>query len=34
VTTRFQDLIVFSVLVLVMLARPTGFFGRPEIQKV
>lgn len=31
---RWRDLIVFSILVVVMIFRPTGLLGRPEIQKV
>jgi len=31
---RWRDLIVFTILVLVMIFRPTGLLGRPEIQKV
>ena len=34
VSSRWQDLIVFTILVLVMLFRPTGLLGRPDIQKV
>lgn len=34
VSTRFTDLIVFGVLIVTMLARPTGLFGRPALQKV
>ncbi|MER3409765.1 MAG: branched-chain amino acid ABC transporter permease LivH [Thermoleophilia bacterium] len=31
---RWRDLLVFSLLVLVMIFRPSGLLGRPEIQKV
>ncbi len=34
VTTSFSDLIVFSVLIAVMLVRPTGIRGVPILQKV
>ncbi|MGH3104015.1 MAG: branched-chain amino acid ABC transporter permease [Gaiellaceae bacterium] len=34
ISTVFQDLIVFSILVVVMLLRPSGLFGRAAIQKV
>jgi branched-chain amino acid transport system permease protein len=33
-TTSFSDLIVFSVLIIVMLVRPTGIRGVPVLQKV
>jgi branched-chain amino acid transport system permease protein len=34
VSSKFTDLIVFGILIVVMLARPTGIFGRPALQKV
>jgi branched-chain amino acid transport system permease protein len=34
ISSTFQDLIVFCVLVLVMLLRPSGLFGRAAVQKV
>jgi branched-chain amino acid transport system permease protein len=34
ISSTFQDLIVFSILVFVMLVRPSGLFGRATIQKV
>jgi branched-chain amino acid transport system permease protein len=33
-SSEFRDLIVFAVLVLFMLLRPQGIFGRPELKKV
>jgi branched-chain amino acid transport system permease protein len=33
-TSTFQDLIVFSLLVIFMLVRPTGLRGMPVLQKV
>jgi branched-chain amino acid transport system permease protein len=33
-SSTFQDLIVFSILIIFMLVRPTGFFGTATIQKV
>jgi len=30
----YQDLIVFSILIAFMLARPTGLFGARALQKV
>jgi branched-chain amino acid transport system permease protein len=34
VSTKFSDLIVFAILIFVMLARPTGLFAQPVLQKV
>jgi branched-chain amino acid transport system permease protein len=34
ISTKFTDLIVFGILIVVMLLRPTGIFGRPALQKV
>jgi branched-chain amino acid transport system permease protein len=33
-TSTFQDLVVFSLLIIVMLVRPRGLLGRADIQKV
>jgi branched-chain amino acid transport system permease protein len=33
-TSTFQDLVVFSLLIVFMLVRPTGILGRADIQKV
>jgi branched-chain amino acid transport system permease protein len=33
-SSTFQDLIVFSILITVMLVRPTGLLGRADIRKV
>jgi len=33
VSSRFQDLIVFGILVLVMLVRPQGLLGSPAVQR-
>ena len=30
----WKDAVTFSILVLIMLVRPTGLFGKPEIKKV
>jgi len=32
--TEYQDVAAFAVLVLVLIFRPTGLLGRPEIEKV
>jgi len=33
-SSAYQDVIVFALLVVVLLARPTGLFGTPALQKV
>jgi branched-chain amino acid transport system permease protein len=34
VSTAFKDAFVFSILVVVMLLRPQGLLGKPEVKKV
>jgi branched-chain amino acid transport system permease protein len=34
ISTTFQNLIVFGLLIVVMLVRPTGLLGSPAIEKV
>ncbi len=34
ISTKYTDLIVFGILIVTMLIRPTGIFGRPALQKV
>ncbi|HLH64552.1 MAG TPA: branched-chain amino acid ABC transporter permease [Solirubrobacteraceae bacterium] len=34
ISTEYTDLIVFGILIVVMLVKPTGIFGRPAMQKV
>ena len=34
ISSKFTDLIVFGILIVTMLVRPTGIFGRPALQKV
>ena len=34
ISSTFQDLIVFSILIAVMLFRPTGLLGKADIRKV
>ena len=34
VSSTYTNLIVFGLLIAVMLVRPTGLFGRPQLQKV
>ncbi len=33
-TTEYKDVVSFSLLVLVLLFRPTGLLGKPEVEKV
>jgi branched-chain amino acid transport system permease protein len=33
-STEYKDVSVFAVLVLVLIFRPTGLLGRPEVEKV
>ena len=32
--SAFRDLVVFSILIVFMLVRPQGLFGKPEVKKV
>jgi branched-chain amino acid transport system permease protein len=34
ISSKYTDLIVFGILIVTMLVRPTGIFGRPALQKV
>ena len=34
ISSTYTNLIVFGVLIAVMLVRPTGLFGRPQLRKV
>ena len=34
VSSTFQDVFVFSILIVVLLVRPSGLLGKAEIQKV
>jgi branched-chain amino acid transport system permease protein len=33
-STEYKDVVAFSLLVLVLLFRPTGLLGKPDIEKV
>jgi branched-chain amino acid transport system permease protein len=33
-STEYKDVAAFGILVLVLIFRPTGLLGRPEIEKV
>ena len=34
VNAQYKDVAVFGILMLVLMVRPNGLFGRPEIEKV
>lgn len=34
VNAQYKDVAVFAILMLVLMVRPNGLFGRPEIEKV
>jgi branched-chain amino acid transport system permease protein len=34
VSSTYTNLLIFGLLIAVMLARPTGLFGRPQLRKV
>jgi branched-chain amino acid transport system permease protein len=31
---EYKDVVAFSLLVLVLLFRPTGLLGKPDVEKV
>ncbi len=33
-SAEYKDVAAFSILVLVLLFRPTGLLGRPEVEKI
>jgi branched-chain amino acid transport system permease protein len=33
-SSEYKDVAVFGILVLVLIFRPTGLLGKPEIEKV
>ena len=33
-SVEYKDVAAFSILVLVLIFRPTGLLGRPEVEKV
>jgi branched-chain amino acid transport system permease protein len=33
ISTPMRDAVAFSILILVLLVRPTGIFGEPEREK-
>ena len=34
VSSKFTNLLVFAILIIVMLVRPSGLLGRAHLQKV
>ena len=32
--TEYKDVVAFALLILVLLFRPTGLLGRPDVEKV
>ncbi|MFW8564896.1 high-affinity branched-chain amino acid ABC transporter permease LivH [Orrella sp. 11846] len=34
ISSEYKDIVAFSVLVLVLLVRPSGLLGKPEVEKV
>jgi branched-chain amino acid transport system permease protein len=34
VSSTFQDVFVFSILIVLLLLRPTGLLGKADVQKV
>ncbi|MBA3566991.1 MAG: branched-chain amino acid ABC transporter permease, partial [Actinobacteria bacterium] len=32
--SAFSDLVVFLILIVFMIVRPQGIFGKPEVKKV
>ena len=34
ISSQYSNLLVFALLITVMLVRPTGLLGRPQLQKV
>jgi branched-chain amino acid transport system permease protein len=32
--SEYKDIVAFGLLILVLLVRPTGLLGKPDIQKV
>jgi branched-chain amino acid transport system permease protein len=34
ISSSYQDVIVFAILIAILLLRPSGFFGTPAPQKV
>jgi branched-chain amino acid transport system permease protein len=32
--TEYKDIVAFGLLVLILLFRPTGLLGKPDIEKV
>ena len=33
-SSQYKDAVAFALLILILLFRPTGILGRPEVEKV
>jgi branched-chain amino acid transport system permease protein len=33
-SSEYKDIVAFGLLVLILLLRPTGLLGKPEVEKV
>ena len=33
-STEYKDVVAFGLLILILLFRPSGILGRPEVEKV
>ena len=33
-SSQYKDVVAFSLLILILLFRPSGILGRPEVEKV
>ncbi len=34
ISSEYKDIVAFGLLVLILLVRPTGLLGKPEVEKV
>ncbi|NLY26955.1 MAG: branched-chain amino acid ABC transporter permease LivH, partial [Alcaligenaceae bacterium] len=34
ISSQYKDIVAFGLLVLILLFRPTGLLGKPEVEKV
>ncbi|MNW19513.1 High-affinity branched-chain amino acid transport system permease protein LivH [compost metagenome] len=34
ISSEYKDIVAFTLLVLILLVRPTGLLGKPEVEKV
>ena len=33
-SSQYKDVVAFALLIMILLLRPTGILGRPEVEKV